>query len=270
MATQYFIQATMELIDKHEYISWKLPRYTTVVLSSNPDSGEFSVSSLDNAQKTRYINFNVDFDLDAWARWAESEQLDNRIVNFALSYGHEIFETKEGVQKVNARSYVTFGNAISGIDNWGDAKSLAMILNISKGCFTDKDNVIGHLFTTFIANKLDKLVSPEDILLKPWNIVKPQIEKCVYDDSGQYRPDVASILHTRLLNYSMYYFSKKSGKTDVVQDRLLKFIEAGEEEDSRKLFSPDFIFNIIRTLIKEYPARTNKFMLNKKIREEIK
>ena len=31
-ATQYFIQATMELIDKGEYISWKLPRYTTVVL----------------------------------------------------------------------------------------------------------------------------------------------------------------------------------------------------------------------------------------------
>ena len=64
-ATQYFIQATMELIDKGEYISWKLPQYTTVVLSSNPDDGEYSVSTMDNAQKTRYINFNVEFNLEA-------------------------------------------------------------------------------------------------------------------------------------------------------------------------------------------------------------
>lgn len=268
-ATQYFIQATMELIDKGEYISWKLPQYTTVVLSSNPDDGEYSVSTMDNAQKTRYINFNVEFNLDAWARWAEKSQLDNRTINFALSYGHEIFETKEGIQKVNARSYVTFANAISGIENWSEPKSLAMILNISKGCFTDKDNIIGHLFTTFIANKLDKLVSPEDMLLKPWNVIKSQIKKCVYDENGNYRPDIASVLHTRLLNYSMYYFSQPKAKTDVVQDRLLELIDASEDKDEM-LFDEDLLFNIIRTLMKHYPARTNKFMLNKKIRDKVK
>lgn len=269
-ATQYFIQATMELIDKGEYISWKLPRYTTVVLSSNPDDGEYSVSTMDNAQKTRYINFNVEFDLNAWARWAENAQLDSRTINFALSYGHEIFESKEGVQKVNARSYVTFANAISGINEWGDSKSLAMILNISKGCFTDKDNIIGHLFTTFIANKLDKLISPEDMLMKPWATIKPQIKKCVYDSNGQYRPDVASVLHTRLLNYSVYYFNQKGAKTDIVQDRLLELIDAGADDPKETLFSEDLLFDIIRTLMKQFPTRTNKFMLNKKIREKVK
>lgn len=224
---------------------------------------------MDNAQKTRYINFNVEFNLDAWARWAEKSQLDNRTINFALSYGHEIFETKEGIQKVNARSYVTFANAISGIENWSEPKSLAMILNISKGCFTDKDNIIGHLFTTFIANKLDKLVSPEDMLLKPWNVIKSQIKKCVYDENGNYRPDIASVLHTRLLNYSMYYFSQPKAKTDVVQDRLLELIDASEDKDEM-LFDEDLLFNIIRTLMKHYPARTNKFMLNKKIRDKVK
>lgn len=269
-ATQYFIQATMELIDKGEYISWKLPKYTTVVLSSNPDDGSYTVSTMDNAQKTRYINFNVDFDLNAWARWAENAQLDNRTINFALSYGHEIFESKEGVQKVNPRSYVTFANAISGINDWSDAKSLAMILNISKGCFTDKDNIIGHLFTTFVANKLDKLISPEDILLKPWSTIKTQIKSCVYDASGKYRPDIASVLHTRLLNYSVYYFNQKGSKTDVVQDRILELINAPKEKDGVKLFDEDLIFNIIRQLMKQFPTRTNKFMLNKDIREKVK
>lgn len=51
-ASQLFMQATMELINTASYISWKLPENTTVCLSSNPDDGSYSVSSLDNAQKT--------------------------------------------------------------------------------------------------------------------------------------------------------------------------------------------------------------------------
>ena len=154
------------------------------------------------------------------------------------------------------------------MDNWENPKNLAMILNISKGCFTDKDNIIGSLFTTFIANKLDKLITPEDLLLKSWNVVKPQIEKCVWDGSGQYRADIASILHTRLLNYCIYYFSKTGSKTDVVQDRLIQIIDASEDP-TNKLFSADFLFDIIRVLVKQFPARTNKFMLNPKIRSKI-
>ncbi len=178
-------------------------------------------------------------------------------------------ENKQHKHPVNARNYVMFGNTISGIKNWEDSKSLAFILQIASGSFLDdKDNVIGGLFTTFVANKLDKLISPEDMLLKPWNTIKPQIKKCVYDDNDQYRPDVASILHTRLLNYSIYYFEKGGGKTDVVQDRLIELIDSSEDEN--KLFSEDLIFDIVRTLIKKFPTRTNKFMLNKKIRDKIK
>lgn len=180
-------------------------------------------------------------------------------------------ENAQHKHPVNARNYVMFGNTISGIQNWEDPKSLAFIQQIASGSFLDdKDNIIGSLFTTFIANKLDKLISPEDMLLKAWNVVKPQIKNCVYDDSGRYRPDVASILSTRLLNYSMYYFNQKGAKTDVVQDRLLELINAGEENPDEKLFSEDFLFDIIRTLMKHFPTRTNKFMLNRKIREKVK
>ena len=35
------------------------------------------------------------------------------------------------------------------------------------------------------------------------------------------------------------------------------------------LFSEDFLFDIIRTLMKKFPSRTNKFMLNKKIRSKV-
>lgn len=52
-ANPLFMQATMELINTASYISWKLPKNTTVVLTSNPDDGSYSVSSLDTAQKTQ-------------------------------------------------------------------------------------------------------------------------------------------------------------------------------------------------------------------------
>lgn len=178
---------------------------------------------------------------------------------------------------VNARNYVMFGNTISGIEDWEQPKNLAFIQQIASGAFLDdKDNIIGSLFTTFIANKLDKLVTPEDMLLKPWATIKDRIKSCVYDSQGNYRPDVASILHTRLLNYSVYYFSEvKGAKTDTVQDRLIELIEAPNEVNSKgekigcMLFSEDFLFNIIRTLMKQFPTRTNKFMLNSKIRSKV-
>ena len=212
----------------------------------------------------RYINFPVKFDINIWVEYAEQIHMDDRVINFALSYSNELFESKDGVNVVNARSYTMFGNAISGIDDWSTPENLALILNISKGCFPfDKDNIIGGLFTTFIANKLDKLVSPKDMLLQSWNTVKDKIKKCVYDD-GEYRPEIASVLATRLLNYSMVYFGTKGCKSSVVQDRLLDIINS---ED--KLFSEDLIFNVVKNLATKYSAKMNKVLMIPAIRAKL-
>lgn len=47
-----FMQAIMSLIQFGEYISWKLPKKCHLLLSSNPDDGNYSVSGLDPAQKS--------------------------------------------------------------------------------------------------------------------------------------------------------------------------------------------------------------------------
>ena len=262
-ANSLFMQATMQLLQDGKYISWNLPKNTTVVLSSNPDSGMYSVSALDPAQKSRFINFPVKFSIENWSRWAENQQLDTRTINFALSYSSELFENQKQLKTINPRSYTMFANAISGITNWQTSDSLSLILNISKGCFNDPDNIVGSLFTTFVANKLDQLISPKDMLLEKWDTVYPKIKKCVYEANGDYRPSVASVLQTRLLNYSMFYFDNK-GKSEVVYDRLLEILNAKE-----MLFSEDIVFNIIKTLCTNYPTRTQKWMLNNQLRQRI-
>ena len=262
-ANSLFMQATMELICTGKYISWKLPKYTSILLSSNPDDGSYQVSSLDAAQVSRMVNFPIKFDIKAWSRWAENAKLDSRAINFGLMYSSEIFE-QENNQTINPRSYTTFCNAISGLKDWSDSKTLAMILNISKGCFDDKENVVGHLFTMFIANKLDKLISPERLLTGDWKEVSEEIKQCVYDEHGNYRPDIASVLSTRLLNYTSYYFEQKGSKSDPVQKRLLEIIDSPD-----MLFSEDLIYNVIKQLATNYASRMNKVIIHPKIRKKL-
>ena len=263
-ANPLFMQATMELINTASYMSWTLPKNTNIVLTSNPDDGSYSVSTLDNAQKTRFVNFNLKLNVSDWASWAEFNQIDSRCINFELLYGEEIFKKHNNVQTINPRAYTTFCKAISGIKDWNDNNSLALILNISKGCFlNDSNNVVGTLFTTFIAQKLDRLVKPEDMLKQKWETVEPKIHDCVYN-GDKFRTEIASILAIRLLNYIMFYFSQSGVKQDVVQDRLLDFID-----NPRKLFSDDLLFHIIKTVIGKYPSKTTKLLINSKIRSKV-
>ena len=264
-ANSMFMQASMEIINTASYISWKLPKYTSIVLSSNPDDGQFSVTSLDNAQKTRFINFNVKFNIEDWAKWAEKAEIDGRAINFELYYGNEIFKKYNNIQTVNPRSYTTFCKAISGLKDWNNPETLALSLQISKGCFlNDNDNIIGNLFTSFIANKLDKLIQPKEMIELTWETLKPKMKDCVYDN-GKFRPDIASILTIRFMNYVLHLFSIKGAiKENIVYDRILDIVNNDE-----MLFSEDLIFHLVKNLITKYPGRTNKLLMNPIIRNKV-
>ena len=113
-ADHRFMQATMEILDRQEYISWSLPKNWHVILTTNPDNGEYQVTSLDDAQKTRFISTEVKFDASVWARWAEKVNIDGRCINFLLMNPEIV------TQKVNPRSITTFFNSISSIQKFED------------------------------------------------------------------------------------------------------------------------------------------------------
>lgn len=263
-ATPQILQAVMEITARQEYISWRLPKNSTVVLSTNPDNGDYSVSSYDEAMATRFVTFKVKFDKNDWAKWAESQGIDNRAINFLLQYSNELMDRSTSREsKVNARNYTMFANIISGIKDWSEPEQLALILQIASGCFLDEDNIVGSLFTMFIANKLDQLIDPESMLLKDWSYVKGELTKHIYDGES-YRADIASTLSLRFLNFCLLYLSKKGNKMEVVSDRILKFIE-----NDKVLLTEDLLFNLIKTLNKTYPGRCNKLLLNPKIASKL-
>lgn len=66
--TNQVAQSVMEITCRQEYLSWKLPFGSTVLLTTNPDNGDYQVTSFDEAQKTRFVSFDVKWDINSWAK----------------------------------------------------------------------------------------------------------------------------------------------------------------------------------------------------------
>ncbi len=236
-ADHRFMQATMTLIDEQAYASWKLPKNWHILLTTNPDNGDYNVTSLDIAQRTRFISTEVKFDVNVWARWAEQVNIDGRCINFLLMHPELVS------QSVNPRAITTFFNSISSIDDFG--KNLPIIQMIGEGSVGPE---FASMFTMFINNKLDKIISPETILTKDETYVLGALKSAIGEDDD-FRADIASVISTRLVNYSLTFAEKNPIGKDMVQ-RIGKLVTDCES------FTSDLKYYMIKEIVN---GNKNKF-----------
>lgn len=260
--SQLFMQAIMSLIQFGEYVSWKLPKKCHLILTSNPDDGAYSVSSLDEAQSTRLITFNVDFDEKIYAKWCDKVGIRSELINFML-LNPEIFKNKG----VNARTYTMFANALNGIKDFSTSESLLLTSLIGSGCFGENGELVSNFFVTFVHNHLDRLITAEQLLNGEWKDVQVQLRDNVYQN-GDFRSDIASALTLRLSNYIEQYFDDKKNtdkkKTEKVVNRLKDIILSSEH-----LLTEDLIFKLVKTLNYKYPNRLTNLIAIPEIRKKI-
>ena len=242
-ADMRFIQAVMELIDRQQYISWSLPKDWHIILTANPDNGDYLVSSIDNAQKTRFITVQLKFDTECWAKWAEESQIDGRCINFLLL--HPELVTKD----VNSRSVSMFFNSISSIKSFDD--SLPLIQMVGEGSVGPE---FSSMFTMFINNKLDKMISPQHVIEQDEKYVLNTLKSIVGKDDN-YRADLASTLSTRIVNY-LDLFSKENPVEKNVVDRISKIV-------NEKIFTNDICYNMVRSIYNNNPSKFKTMMMNK-------
>lgn len=197
------VNACMTLIDEQKYTSWSLPEGSTIILSCNPDNGEFMVQSEDEAHATRRLKIEMKFDVDIWAKWAESYKLDNRCINFILKnpevvegIGNSDNGKGDKLKKGNIRIWTKYFDAISGYSSFKD--SLSMIMNIGGGSLPAEH--ITH-FVSFINNGLDNLWNPNQLLQDS----KASIAhfKSTIKEGDNRRKDIAAIFSKRLVNYAL-------------------------------------------------------------------
>ena len=242
-ADHRFMQATMEILDRQEYVSWKLPKNWHVILTTNPDNGDYNVTSLDIAQKTRFISVGLKYDVAVWAKWAENAGIDGRCINFMLMHPEMV------TQSVNPRSVTTFFNAISSIPKFED--SLPLIQMIGEGSVGVD---FSSMFTMFINNKLDKIISPEDILTKDEQYVLNSLTSAVGKDDD-FRADLSSVIATRLINYSLVHAETKN-VPDTMINRLIKLTTDCPS------FTNDLRYYIIKEVVNGNKNKFGKLMMN--------
>lgn len=242
-----FIQAVMELVDRQEYISWKLPKNWHIILTANPDNGDYLVNSIDTAQRTRFVSVNLKFDVDVWAEWAEKDGIDSRCINFVL-LNPEIVSAR-----INPRSITTFFNCISSLPDF--TKALPMIQMIGEGSVGPEFSI---MFTTFINNRLDKLINPKDVWLNPSEThIVGELRNSIGRDKD-YRADIASILTTRIINYGLTYAETHSITPDLI-DRAIRL--STDEE----ILSNDLQYVLIKKLLNGNKQKFQKMLTNPKV-----
>jgi len=239
-----FIQAVMELIDRQQYISWELPKDWHIILTSNPDNGDYLVNSIDSAQKTRFISVNLKFDINCWSEWAEDATVDSRCINFLLKHP-ELVSTN-----TNSRSITTFFNSISSLNSFDN--ELGLIQMVGEGSVGSEFTT---MFTMFINNKLDKIISPETIMTHESEEYVLNTLKGIIGKGDKYRADLASILSTRIVNFSSYY--AKNNKVEKPYIDRLAFLM------NEELFAMDLKYKIVKTIYNNNPSSFKSLMLNK-------
>jgi hypothetical protein len=241
-----FMQATMEILDRQEYVSWKLPKNWHVILTTNPDNGDYNVTTLDVAQKTRFISVELKFDVDVWAKWAEQAGIDGRCINFMLMHPESV------TQRINPRSVTTFFNAISSIEKF--EAELPLIQMIGEGSVGAD---FAALFVMFINNKLDRIISPVDTLTKDEAYVIGALRSAV-GEGDDFRADIASVMATRLANFSLVY-SKTNPISDDIVNRLVKLTTDCES------FTNDLQYFLVKEIVNGNKSKFAKLMLNSQV-----
>ena len=215
-----FSQAIMELINEQTMVGWDLKeKKIQIILTENPDDGEYNVSSMDKAQQDRMMRINMVWSAQDWSERAEKIGLDERLINFVL-WAPELLEQKKD-QGISASGNVTprmmdkFFSLVSTIEDFeNNLDKIALFGDISVG-----KHITGQLIN-FVNKKLDKLPSVEK-LLKEYDLATAKTQLTIVcgdseSDSGNWKGATAAILTTRLFNYVRHH-NKKLSKDNIKQ-----------------------------------------------------
>lgn len=174
-ADDRILRGLMQLLQRSELMSWSLPKDWQIVVTANPEGGNYSVTPMDDAMLTRMLHVSMKFEAKAWARWASNNKVDERGINFVLMYP----EIVSGA-RTTPRSLTHFFEQISSIDDlmaeWDMVHALAL---------SALDEETATSFMSFVSDNLTVLVSPEEILDAPkWPPVNKRIKDLATDENG--------------------------------------------------------------------------------------
>ncbi|MEM6380698.1 MAG: AAA family ATPase, partial [Bacteroidota bacterium] len=122
-ADDRIIRGLMPLLQDGQTVSWGLPPDWHIVLTANPDNGDYSVTPLDASLLTRMLHVELIFDLNSWANWATNYRIPSLLIDFVLLYPDLIDH-----ERTTARSLVQFFDSLQGLNQTKSQKALISVL----------------------------------------------------------------------------------------------------------------------------------------------
>jgi hypothetical protein len=116
------------------------------------------------------------------------------------------------------------------------------------------------MFTMFINNKLDKMISPENIMSQDEQYVLNTL-KSLTGKEEKYRADIASTLSTRIINF-LDLFAKTNTVDKPITERLSKIV-------NEKIFTTDICYNMVKSVYNNNPSKFKTMMMDKSLVEFI-
>jgi len=209
-ADDRILRGLMQLLQEFEMFSWTLPPKWQIVCTANPEGGDYSVTTMDDAMLTRMLHMTMTFNVRSWAKWALESGIDPRGVSFVLTYPEVITG-----QRTTARTLTQFFEQIKSIP---DLKSSIELVNIL--AHSSLDEVTTTTFIAFINDQLEQLVEPTEILdASEWSPVASRLSALSKGDGDTRRVDRLATICTRLflLLTSKNYSPKKTHANNLVE-----------------------------------------------------
>ncbi|NJO01893.1 MAG: AAA domain-containing protein [Bacteroidia bacterium] len=242
-ADDRILRGIMQLLQNYELVSWKLPPKWHIILTANPDGGDYSVTPMDFAMLTRMMHITLRFEIKKWALWAEKNDVDPRGINFVLTYP----EVVSG-ERTTPRTLVQFFENIFPIQDL--KKNIGLVKMLADACL-DESTV--NAFISFINNDLSKLLTPEEIINSEdfKTEVYQRLKQLV--DQPTKRVDIISVITTRLINY-LRVSKSKFKKMQV--DNIASFLKMDFLPNDIRLIAGQDMMTIENQALKEIWTRS--------------
>jgi hypothetical protein len=112
------------------------------------------------------------------------------------------------------------------------------------------------MFTMFINNKLDKIITPDQIVNNSEEYVLKTLKELI-GDSDKYRADIATTISTRFVNYLSKYASENKVEKDLIE-RIKAIVKS-------EIFTTDITFNMVKGIFNADQKKFQMLLLDKEL-----
>ncbi len=239
-ADERILRGLMQLLQQYRMVSWQLPAQWHIVLTANPDYGDYSVTPMDPALLSRMMHITLNFESKAWANWAFSQKIEGEFIQFVLSFP-DLIDGK----RCTARTLIQFYEGIAPLTQPKQKTDLLRMVGYA---------TIGpeatEAFIGFFDQNLHELPTPEKILeTKSFQTDVAVILERLVKQEGL-RVDILAGLQIRLANCL------------VNREKKLSILEMDNLRSYLKIpwIPEDLKFSFVQELVKTNKKQMDKIM----------